>query len=199
MTSQDGRFVVVFNGEIYNILKLRVELETAGVRFRTTSDTEALLHLYAQYGAEMVHRLRGMFAFAIWDQARRGLFLARDPMASSRFTQQTTAGLFASPRRLRLFLAGGRVSRDPEPSRRCGLPSIRERTRAIHVYRTFALYRRPYAMGRHRGTKKAQALFQSRRGPIQGGREPNPGWLSLPNGCASACLDSGARASAGRR
>ncbi len=77
MASEDNRFVVVFNGEIYNYPQLRAELENDGVRFRTTSDTEALLHLYAHHGAEMVHRLRGMFAFAIWDEVRRGLFLAR--------------------------------------------------------------------------------------------------------------------------
>src|ERR1700758_1519258 len=55
MTSDDGRFVVVFNGEIYNYPQLRAVLENDGVRFRTTSDTEVLLHLYARYGAEMVH------------------------------------------------------------------------------------------------------------------------------------------------
>jgi len=65
MTSGVGHLVVVFNGEIYNYPALRAELEAKGVEFRTTSDTEVLLHLYACYGAETVHRLRGMFAFAI--------------------------------------------------------------------------------------------------------------------------------------
>src|ERR1700758_5329471 len=65
MVSDDGRLVIVFNGEIYNYPQLRAELEGAGVRFRTTSDTEAILHLYARYGEGLVHRLRGMFAFAI--------------------------------------------------------------------------------------------------------------------------------------
>ena len=79
MYSDDGQTVIVFNGEIYNFPLLREELMSEGVRFKTNSDTEVLLHLYVRYGADMVKRLRGMFAFAIWDEARRGLFLARDP------------------------------------------------------------------------------------------------------------------------
>ena len=78
MTSGDGRLVVVFNGEIYNYPQLRTELETGGARFRTTSDTEALLHLYARHGAEMVHRLRGMFAFAIWDMSQVDIVYVRE-------------------------------------------------------------------------------------------------------------------------
>src|SRR5437762_12864435 len=66
MASADGKTFITFNGEIYNYQALRAELEAAGVGFRTTSDTEALLHLYARHGALMIHRLRGMFAFAIW-------------------------------------------------------------------------------------------------------------------------------------
>src|SRR5205085_4696459 len=78
MCTQDGSLVVVFNGEIYNYLSLRSELQAKGYQFRTQSDTEVLLHLYSESGRAMVHRLQGMFAFAIWDQSKKGIFLARD-------------------------------------------------------------------------------------------------------------------------
>ncbi len=75
----DGRLRIVFNGEIYNYRALRATLEQHGHRFRSESDTEVLLHLYRRHGPEMVHQLRGMYAFALWDEARGGLLLARDP------------------------------------------------------------------------------------------------------------------------
>ena len=78
MCSDDGRFALVFNGEIYNYRELRRELIDQGVRFHTLSDTEVLLRMYERYGSECVHRLRGMFAFAVWDETRRELVLARD-------------------------------------------------------------------------------------------------------------------------
>lgn len=78
MTSADGRFTLIFNGEIYNFRELRRELEAAGARFTTRSDTEVLLAAYARWGREALDRLRGMFAFAVWDAERRLLFLARD-------------------------------------------------------------------------------------------------------------------------
>src|ERR1700730_17131817 len=116
MTSEDGRLVIVFNGEIYNYPQLRVELEADGTRVRTTSDAEALLHLYAHYGAEMVHRLRGMFAFAIWDQTRHGLFLARDPYGIKPLYTANDGWTFRFASQVKALLAGGRVSRDPEPA-----------------------------------------------------------------------------------
>src|SRR5581483_11706364 len=79
MHSPDGRYVVVFNGEIYNFRELRDELEAKGERFRGHSDTEVLLRLFAREGLERcLERLRGMFAFAVWDRQERRLSLARD-------------------------------------------------------------------------------------------------------------------------
>jgi asparagine synthase (glutamine-hydrolysing) len=80
MASADGLLTITFNGEIYNYRELRRELERRGFVFRTHSDTEVLLHLYADRGREMVHCLRGMFAFGIWDERAHELFLARDPL-----------------------------------------------------------------------------------------------------------------------
>ncbi|MBK6972791.1 MAG: asparagine synthase (glutamine-hydrolyzing) [Sterolibacteriaceae bacterium] len=78
ISNEDGSIIVVFNGEIYNHHALRRELEASGHRFRTRSDTEVLVHLYEDLDVEMVSRLHGMFAFAIWDSRNRKLLIARD-------------------------------------------------------------------------------------------------------------------------
>ena len=78
MTSHNGRYTIVFNGEIYNFKELRSDLENKGVSFRTNGDTEVLLELFAHYGHKSVHLLRGQFAFAIYDNTENSLFLCRD-------------------------------------------------------------------------------------------------------------------------
>lgn len=78
ISNEDDAIQIVFNGEIYNFIELRKELEAAGHRFKTRSDTEVILHGYEQWGADCVSRFNGMFAFAIWDRNRQRLFVARD-------------------------------------------------------------------------------------------------------------------------
>ena len=78
ISNEDQTVHATFNGEIYNFRELRKQLESSGHRFRTSSDSEILVHAWEQWGTECVHRLRGMFAFAIWDKNRECLFLARD-------------------------------------------------------------------------------------------------------------------------
>lgn len=97
MKSADGRTVVVFNGEIYNHRELRRELEP-DAQFQTRCDTEVLVHGYRAYGEELVDRLLGFFAFAIWDTKRKSLFLARDRIGKKPlyFAQTADALLFAS-------------------------------------------------------------------------------------------------------
>ncbi len=98
MQTPDGRLTITFNGEIYNFHELRAELEAGGVVFRTNTDTEIILRLYEKEGAHCVRRLRGMFAFAIWDEQTRTAFLARDPMGIKPlyFHRQEHALVFAS-------------------------------------------------------------------------------------------------------
>ena len=78
ISNENGAVTVICNGEIYNFLELRQELIAAGHRFRTSSDVEVIVHLYEDLGPECVHRLRGMFGFALWDSRRRLLMMARD-------------------------------------------------------------------------------------------------------------------------
>lgn len=80
MHSADGRYTIVFNGEIYNYAELRAELQAEGQTFRTHGDTEVLLAMYQRHGRAMLDRLRGMFAFLVWDSVERTLFMARDPL-----------------------------------------------------------------------------------------------------------------------
>ena len=98
MADSSGRFWLVLNGEIYNYLEIRSELDSLGYKFRSASDTEVLLYAYAQWGAACLQRFMGMFAFAIWDRQKRELFAARDRLGiKPLYYRQTPGGLlFAS-------------------------------------------------------------------------------------------------------
>jgi asparagine synthase (glutamine-hydrolysing) len=96
--NEDGSIVIVFNGEIYDYQELRRSLINKGHRFRTKSDTEAIIHGYEEYGPDVVKYLTGMFAFAIWDDHKKQLFLARDRLGIKPlyYTSHTDRFLFAS-------------------------------------------------------------------------------------------------------
>ena len=113
MHTTDGGLVIVFNGEIYNYQELRGELQQKGVAFRTTSDTEVLLHLYRDCGEQMVDRLRGMFAFAIWDVRARELFLARDPYGIKPLYYADDGKTFRFASQVRALMAGGGIASAP--------------------------------------------------------------------------------------
>ncbi|MGO1788325.1 MAG: asparagine synthase (glutamine-hydrolyzing) [Sphingobacterium sp.] len=94
MESATGRYVICFNGEIYNYRKLRSELEEEGIQFQTHTDTEVLLALFEKYGEECLGFLNGMFAIAIWDKTKRELFLARDRLGKKPLYYFQAAGEF---------------------------------------------------------------------------------------------------------
>jgi asparagine synthase (glutamine-hydrolysing) len=115
MVSREGDMVLTFNGEIYNFRELREELERDGETFATTSDTEVVLRMYRRWGDAMLPRLRGMFAFAIWDARKNTLFLARDPYGIKPLYYANDGKTFRFASQVKAILAGGGVSvtRDP--------------------------------------------------------------------------------------
>lgn len=115
MSNAGGDILITFNGEIYNFQQLRRELESLGHRFRTRTDTEAIIYAYEQWGVDCLSKLRGMFAFGVWDQRRRRLFLARDRVGKKPlfYAQFGNRFLFASE--LQGILADKDVPREVVP------------------------------------------------------------------------------------
>src|SRR5262249_51468260 len=106
---------IIQNGEIYNHAELRRELETAGHRYRTRSDTETLVHAYEEWGPAFVRRLHGMFALAIWDRPRRRLFVARDHAGIKPLYWTTAAGAFVGGSGTKALFASPGVPRRADP------------------------------------------------------------------------------------
>lgn len=120
MQDPDNGNQIVFNGEVYNYPALRRELELAGQIFRSNSDTEVLLKLYAIHGKDMVYKLRGMYAFVIWDMAQQGTFIARDPFGIKPLYFADDGKTFRFASQVKALLAGGAVNTQPEPAGHVG-------------------------------------------------------------------------------
>ena len=133
MSTSDGRYSITFNGEIYNFQQLRQNLIDQGEKFHSQTDTEVILKLYQRIGADCVHHLRGMFAFAIWDDWEKTCFLARDPLGIKPlyYWQSGTTLVFASE--LRAVLASG-------------LPGVNLSPEGLYGYLTTGSVPEPYTL-----------------------------------------------------
>lgn len=126
MSYGDGRWWITYNGEIYNFLEVRSELEARGHRFRSDSDTEVILAAYAEWGSDCLHRFNGMWAFAIWDSQERTLFLARDRFGVKPLFYLRLPGLLAFASEMKAFLAL------PDFTPRVNLPVLKAELLDIH-------------------------------------------------------------------
>ena len=133
MSTSDGRYSITFNGEIYNFQELRENLISQGEKFHSQTDTEVILKLYQRIGSDCVQHLRGMFAFAIWDDLEKTCFLARDPLGIKPlyYYQLGTTLVFASE--LRAVLASG-------------LPAINMSVEGLYGYLTTGSVPEPYTL-----------------------------------------------------
>ena len=116
LANEDESVWVVFNGEIYNFQELREELQAKGHVFRTRTDTEVLVHLYEEHGPGLVNRLRGMFAFAIWDGIKKSLLLARDRLGIKPLYYSVTQKFVSFGSEIKAILADPAFSREIDPS-----------------------------------------------------------------------------------
>ncbi len=131
MSNEDGSVWIVFNGEIYNFIGLRENLIRKGHVFRSQSDTETILHLYEEYGAGCLKYLRGMFAFAIWDEKDRSLFLARDRIGKKPLYYWHSQDTFVFASEIKSILHDSSYQRKPDYT-------------AIHHYLTYQYVPSPW-------------------------------------------------------
>jgi asparagine synthase (glutamine-hydrolysing) len=133
MRNEDGSAWLVFNGEIYNYGYLRDELKKRGHTFRSDSDTEVLLRLYDVYGEECISRLRGMFAFAIWDEKKKTLLLGRDRMGKKPLIYYRSGNIFCFASEFSSILASGLIDKEID-------------LKAVNYYLTFGYIPAPFSI-----------------------------------------------------
>ena len=133
ISNEDKTIWIVFNGEIYNFLELRKELEKKGHVFKTKSDTEVIVHAYEEYGQDCLNYLNGMFALAIWDEKKQTLFLARDRLGKKPlFYVKTTQGfIFASE--VKAIIKNSEVKREID-------------LEALNIYFSLGYFLAPYTL-----------------------------------------------------
>jgi asparagine synthase (glutamine-hydrolysing) len=136
LRNDDGSLVVSFNGEIYGFRESRQALQARGYRFRTRTDTEVIVHLYADKGVEFLRDLKGMFAFALWDVQKRILLLARDRLGKKPLYYATSHGTFLFASELDALMRGTGLSRDLDDE-------------ALDIYLTFGYIPAPRTIYRH--------------------------------------------------
>ena len=167
MSNEDGSLHIVFNGEIYNHLDLRRELQGKGHKFKTRCDTEAIIHLYEEVGERCPERLRGMFAFAIWDSKSRSLFLARDRIGIKPLFIAWCGDTFIFGSELKAILCHPDVKREIDED-------------ALDDYLTMMYVPAPRTI--LRGIRKLQPGHSV---TVEGGRETIRRYWELPRGPAS--------------
>jgi asparagine synthase (glutamine-hydrolysing) len=140
MQSWDGRYVIVFNGEIYNFPELRDLLAAKGARFRTRSDTEVILEAYRRWGPEAVERLEGMFAFVLWDRERRTAFGARDRIGIKPLCWANVSGALMLASTLEPFTL-------IPPLRRVNLQAVRDLMVYDYILAPRTIYEQVYKVG----------------------------------------------------
>ena len=190
MASGCGRYVVTFNGEIYNHNELRRELEAGGAVFRSHSDTEVLLHLYAQRGERMVEALRGMFAFALWDNTERTLFLARDPFGIKPLYVADDGKTLRLASQVKALLAGGAIDTAPEPAGSVGFFVLGSVPEPYTLYRHIRALPAGSTMMVRRGRAEAARTYFDPRQTLLLAQEAGPGRMPNAADLAEAVRDS---------
>lgn len=132
MSNHEGTLWITFNGEVYNFQELRDELAAKGYRFRSRTDTEVVVHLYQEYGVACLQRLRGMFAFAIWDARAQTLFLARDRLGKKPLSYYLDGKTFRFASEPKAILVDSEVPREPDEL-------------ALHYYLTYQYVPSPHS------------------------------------------------------
>src|SRR6516165_2442215 len=130
MCNEDGSIWIIFNGEVYNFQELRPQLLAAGHRFRSKTDTEVVIHGYEEWGNDLVKRLRGMFAFAIWDGPQKRMLIARDRVGKKPLFYFCDGQQLVFASEIKAILASGAVQAEVDPT-------------SLHDYLTYLYFPTP--------------------------------------------------------